>query len=132
MTRLLLTFCFCLGTVASAQDADCADAATQLDLNRCAAAAWEAADARLNDAYRVAIALVKDWDSRLADDERGAADRLREAQRAWITFRDKGCEAEGYAMKGGSAEPMVVLGCMRAVTLDRARQLEDMVAAYGN
>ena len=75
---------------------------------------------------------MKDWDPRLADDDRGAADRLREAQRAWITFRDKGCEAEGYAMKGGSAEPMVVLGCMRAVTLDRARQLEDMVSAYGN
>jgi uncharacterized protein YecT (DUF1311 family) len=32
-------------------------------------------------------------------------------------------------MRGGSAEPLVVFGCLRALTLDRTRQLEAMVAA---
>ena len=55
---------------------------------------------------------------------------MREAQRAWITFRDNACAAEGYAMKGGSAEPLVVYGCMRTLTLERTAHLTSMVEAY--
>jgi uncharacterized protein YecT (DUF1311 family) len=55
---------------------------------------------------------------------------LREAQRAWITFRDKACEAEGFAMRGGSAEPLLVYGCMRQLTEERTGHLTVMVQAY--
>ncbi len=130
--RLHLAFALLLGFPGMPLAQDCAEAMDQATLNACAYADWEAADADLNEAYAQAIALLKGWDANLPADEQGGAAALREAQRAWITFRDKACEAEGYAMKGGSAEPLLVYGCMRQVTEDRARQLWAMVEAYSD
>ena len=120
----------CLSLPVSAQDVDCSSAMAQQDLNQCAYQDWEAADVELNAVYREAMVLMEIWDRNLPQDEVGAAKTLKEAQRAWITFRDKACEAEGYAMKGGSAEPLLVYGCMRQLTQDRTAQLFAMVEAY--
>ncbi|RYI26210.1 MAG: DUF1311 domain-containing protein [Acetobacteraceae bacterium] len=117
---------------AAAQDVDCANAVTQMDMNQCAYDDWEAADADLNSAYARAMDVMKTWDADLPEAEQGGAAALKDAQRAWITFRDKACEAEGYAMKGGSAEPLLVYGCMRQLTEDRTSQLDAMVQAYAN
>jgi uncharacterized protein YecT (DUF1311 family) len=132
MFRPICTMLLCIaGNTASAQDIDCATAEAQQDLNQCAYADWEAADADLNTVYQAAIAMLEQWDADLPSDEKGGADALREAQRAWITFRDKTCEAEGYAMKGGSAEPLLIYGCMRLVTEERAAHLQGMVEGFG-
>jgi uncharacterized protein YecT (DUF1311 family) len=122
----------CLTLPAAAQEVDCANAMAQQDLNQCAYADWEAADAELNNAYRNAIVHLKEWDASLPQDEQGGAAALKEAQRAWITFRDKACEAEGYAMKGGSAEPLLIYGCMRQLTEERTDHLAGMVEAFAN
>lgn len=124
---LSLALCLSAGP-AFAQD--CADAMTQSELNQCAFEGWEVADAQLNEAYQAAMALLKSWDADLSEDERGGALALREAQRAWITFRDRACAAEGYAMKGGSAEPLLIYGCMRQLTEERTAHLSAMVDAY--
>lgn len=129
MIRPLVVFA-CLALPAAAQEVDCANAMAQVDLNACAYADWEAADAGLKAAYQQAMALLEDWDANLPEEEQGGAETLREAQRAWITFRDKACEAEGYAMKGGSAEPLLVYGCMRVLTSERTGHLTSMVEAY--
>jgi uncharacterized protein YecT (DUF1311 family) len=131
MFRPLLALA-CLALPSAAQDIDCANAMAQMELNQCAYDAWEAADVELNDAYTRAMALLKGWDADLPEDEKGGADALKAAQRAWITFRDKACEAEGYAMKGGSAEPLLVYGCMRQLTEERSAQLNGLVDAYEN
>ena len=129
----LLTFCFCLlSTAATAQEIDCGNAVTQMEMNQCAYDDWEAADVDLNAAYRRAMTLLKGWDADLPEAEQGGAAALKEAQRAWITFRDKACEVEGYAMKGGSAEPLLVYGCMRQLTEDRTAQLNGLVDSYGS
>lgn len=122
----------CLSLPAVAQDIDCANAMAQAELNLCSYQEWQAADAELNAAYKQAMALLKQWDADLPADEKGAATALKDAQRAWITFRDKACEAEGYAMKGGSAEPLLINGCMRVLTEERTRHLTSMVEAYAN
>ena len=129
----LLTFCFCLlSTAATAQEIDCANAVTQMEMNQCAYDVWEAADADLNAAYKRAMTLLKGWDADLPEAEQGGAAALKDAQRAWVTFRDKACEVEGYAMKGGSAEPLLVYGCMRQLTEDRTAQLNGLVDSYGS
>lgn len=120
----------CLSLPAAAQEIDCANAMAQMELNQCAYDDWEAADAELNDAYQEAMALLRDWDANLPADEQGGAEALLAAQRAWITFRDQACAAEGYAMKGGSAEPLLVYGCMRVLTEERTAHLTGMVDAY--
>lgn len=131
MIRPFLAFA-CLALPAAAQEADCANPVTQMAMNQCAYDAWETADADLNTAYQRAMALMTQWDSDLPEAEKGGAAALKDAQRAWITFRDRACEAEGYAMKGGSAEPLLVYGCMRQLTEDRTGQLDGLVDAYGN
>lgn len=120
----------CLTLPAAAQEVDCANAMAQVDLNACAYQDWEAADAKLNAAYQDAMALLDEWDANLPEAEQGGAQALKEAQRAWITFRDKACEAEGYAFKGGSAEPLLVYGCMRLLTEERTAHLTGMTEAY--
>lgn len=126
-----------LGSVAAlialpalAQDVDCAMAEAQVELTYCAEQDWIAADADLNAAYSVARKLMQGIDADLEASQRGAADYLRDGQRAWVTFRDATCAAEGYAMHGGSAEPMVIYGCRARLTEQRTADLEAMAAEY--
>lgn len=130
--RPLVALLILLAAPSVAQEIDCATAMAQQDLNHCAHADWQVADADLNQAYAAAMDLMRQWDEGLPAEEQGGAAALKEAQRAWITFRDKACAAEGYAMKGGSAEPLLVYGCMARVTEERASHLWAMVQAYGD
>ncbi len=129
-SALLAAFVCLFAMPALAQDPDCQNTMVQYELNICAQLDWQAADSRLNDAYLRAMALMKEWDTGLPAKERGGADALLQAQRAWITFRDNACAAEGYAMKGGSAEPLLVYGCMRQLTEERTGHLLGMVESY--
>ena len=131
MFRPLLAFT-CLALPAAAQEIDCANTMVQMELNQCAYQEWEAADVDLNAAYKRAIGLLQEWDANLPEDEQGGADALKAAQRAWITFRDQACAAEGYAMKGGSAEPLLIYGCMRVLTEERTGHLTGMLDAYAD
>lgn len=114
---------------AFAQDVDCANADTQLAMTYCAEQDWNAADVKLNAAYKSAMAVLKGIDSNLEAADQGAAIALRNAQRAWVPFRDATCDAEGWAYHGGSAEPMVIYACRARVTAARAEELNNMSAA---
>ena len=48
---------------------------------------------------------------------------LRDAQRAWITFRDQQCRYESSAVRGGSAFAMVQSDCLARLTVERTREL---------
>ena len=99
------------GAEASAQD--CSDPQTQLAMNECAHLRYLAADEQLNAEYGHARAVIGD----------SAAGKLREAQRAWIDFRDRACEAEGALYEGGSIRPMVVSECLERLTRRRTDDL---------
>lgn len=113
---------------AAAQDLDCANTMAQQELNACAYQAWEAADAELNAAYKLAIAEMKDMDANMPEDLQGADEALRAAQRAWITYRDANCVVAGFPMRGGSAEPLLIYGCMESMTTQRTAELQDMLS----
>ncbi|CTQ74068.1 lysozyme inhibitor LprI family protein [Roseibium alexandrii] len=115
-----------------AQDVNCKEPQTQLDMTICAKKDWEAADAELNAAYKTAMAAMKQTDSYLSDDLKGAAKTLTTAQRAWIPFRDKACESYGFLARGGSMEPMLVLQCRADLTRQRTSQLKDLTQGLGN
>lgn len=111
----------------AAETPDCANAVAQQDMNICAEMDWQEADVELNAAYRQAIAMMKDMDSYLSPELQGAEDALRTAQRAWIDYRDANCTAAGFPMRGGSAEPLLVYGCLRQMTENRTEELWGMV-----
>lgn len=122
--RLLLALLLVpLPALAQENTVNCAEAVTQVDMTYCADRAWKLADEDLNLAYGFAQAMMKQIDAALPQDQRGAEQALREAQRAWIGFRDAGCKAEGYRAAGGSMQPMVVASCLERVTRARTEEL---------
>ncbi|HEX7821515.1 MAG TPA: lysozyme inhibitor LprI family protein [Sphingobium sp.] len=112
----------------------CNDRVTQLDMNLCARRDFEQVDAALNVQWRKSVALMKDRDKSIADmpgDKRPTySAALLDAQRAWLRFRDAECQVEGYSMRGGSAEPMVISGCLTQLTKTRIQQLKDLEQGY--
>jgi len=114
----------------SAQDPqwNCDNPQAQQEMNYCAARDFERADAELNTEYRRAVAAAQRADHEEAgyrvegDNRPGDEATLREAQRAWLAFRDAHCRLEGYEARGGSMEPMLYSGCL--ATLTRARTAE--------
>lgn len=129
MQKLALTLLFAAMPLAAAAQ-DCDNAVDQQSMNLCAHAEWQAADAELNSAYRQAMDFMKAIDADLPEAEQGAAKALRDAQRAWISFRDLACTAEGYLMQGGSAQPLVISGCMTRLTQERSQSLAELAGQY--
>jgi uncharacterized protein YecT (DUF1311 family) len=112
---------------ARAREYHCRDPQAQLDMNMCAGIDFERADAALNAAWREAIAAARAADreiDRQSDQRPTEEAKLREAQRAWLLFRDAECTVEGYEeARGGSMEPMVYSGCRARLTRERIAQL---------
>jgi uncharacterized protein YecT (DUF1311 family) len=111
---------------ARAREAHCSDAQTQMDMNVCAEIDFERADAALNAAWREAIAAARASDREIdTSDHRPTEEaKMREAQRAWLIFRDAQCTVEGYdEARGGSMEPMIYSGCQARLTRERTAQL---------
>ena len=126
--RLAFALLALLASPVAAQTPDCANPIYQVEINACAEQDWLAADADLNAAYKAARAAMRALDADFAPAERGAEAALRDGQRAWIAFRDGTCAAEGWIMRGGSAEPMLIYGCRARLTRVRAADLWSMQA----
>ncbi|MHB2208980.1 lysozyme inhibitor LprI family protein [Methylobacterium sp. CM6257] len=96
-----------------ARAADPCAASTQMDLNACAATAYDRADAAMNQAYG---RLMKQIGPE-------AKDGLRAAQKAWLPFRDASCALEAMGVEGGSMQPQVRADCLARVTAARVKVL---------
>lgn len=130
-----MIFATLLALAAAAQDPeiDCDNASAQIELNACAYKGFERADAAMNAQWKITAARMKAIDAdfdRSQDNRPGYFDTLLAAQRAWLTYRDKHCASEGYTMRGGSAEPMVISGCQTQLTDARTKQLKDLMEEY--
>lgn len=112
---------------APAQEVDCANAMTQRDMNLCAARAYDAADAELNRVWRAVITELRRWDQYLPEGAAPAEETMRQAQRAWIPFRDAACEAESYMARGGSMQPLLRFGCLVRLTERRTEDLRGIL-----
>ncbi len=111
---------------------NCKDPKTQTEINICAGLDYKAADAELNISYKTAIAQMKDMDTNLPPELKGAEKTLREAQRAWIPYRDKACESYGFMARGGSMESMLVGNCLADLTRNRIKELKAIAGGLAN
>ncbi|WP_230969234.1 lysozyme inhibitor LprI family protein [Nitrogeniibacter aestuarii] len=101
----------------------CVTQANTQEMNACARQQLDAADARLNEAYTALKAALP------AENTPGVAGpsprlALRDAQRAWITFRDADCAAQAQLYAGGSIVTLIHLGCLQQRTEQRTRELQ--------
>ncbi|WP_137154698.1 lysozyme inhibitor LprI family protein [Rhizobium sp. FKL33] len=124
---------------ALAQDApnvDCDNAQTQMEMNYCAEQDYDDADAALNKAYKAAMASQKKMDADIEEsmgaDSTGAAAALKKAQRAWIDYRDGQCEGVGFQARGGTMEPMLMMGCKAELSRARAKELNELAKGMEN
>ena len=112
---------------------DCKDPQTQSDMNICSGLAFKAADAVMTSAYEIVVARMKKMDKgfdRTYDSRPGYYQALLDSQRAWLKFRDSYCVVEGYYVRGGTMEPMVVSGCYEQLTKQRTEQLRELDKMY--
>lgn len=107
-----------------AASVDCTDPQMQMEITACAQRDWQEQDDRLNAEYKQAMARAKDFDDGLYGPNDGAAAALKAAQKAWVTYRDRSCEAETFPLKGGTAEGEALFTCLSALTATRADELE--------
>jgi uncharacterized protein YecT (DUF1311 family) len=84
----------------------------------CERAEWRRQDQALNDAY-------KQLDAKL-DDKRKA--KLRNAQRAWLTFRNGQCAYETSGEAGGTIAPVLEASCLKRLTEARVEDLRRMLS----
>ncbi|MCR9135505.1 MAG: lysozyme inhibitor LprI family protein [Alphaproteobacteria bacterium] len=124
LTGLFLAFSSSPGL---AQDINCNSPQTQLDMNICAQRDFEKADAVLNSEYAKARDYMKSLDENLSANSQGAAKALLDAQRAWITYRDLACAADGFVVKGGTMEPMIISTCKARLTRQRIGDLRQLI-----
>lgn len=106
-----------------AQSLNCTAPGTQAELTGCAAQAHAASDAFLNQAWRKAMDAARAQDAYLRAGDVPSAQMLRDAQRAWITYRDQACDAESTIARGGSMQNMLVYICLERLTRRRTEDL---------
>ena len=117
---LLLTAGFLLPSKASnisvqvAQQPNCKNPQTTLDMNVCSTLEFEAADSKLNQVYQQLQAKISSRQKQ----------KLTAAQRTWITFRDQNCEYAKGQFEGGTLAASTYGYCRARVTQDRIKDLE--------
>ena len=119
-----LALCLLAAICCSAQEQKkpdpCENAQTTVEMRDCAGKEYEAADAALNKVYQQLMSTLSDEGHRTV---------LKEAQLAWIKFRDANCDFESYLNRGGTIYPIVNAGCRTGMTANRTRELEQMLKA---
>lgn len=91
-----------------------AQAQSQAEMNTQADRDFARADKQLNAAYAALLATIS------ADGKTS----LRDAERAWLAFRDKECAFESLGSAGGSVQPMVIAQCRQRLTEARIKDIE--------
>jgi uncharacterized protein YecT (DUF1311 family) len=98
--------------------AACDNPRNQQELNNCATDRHAVADKALNQGYAAYL-------QRLSGIQRK---QFRQAQSAWIKFRDASCAFESSGVEKGSAHPMVHRQCLAAKTEERVQQIQALTS----
>ena len=89
-------------------------AQTQATMNAQARADFEKADAELNKTYEALLAKLPDTEGKK---------KLKDSQRAWLTFRDAEAAFAVDEVRGGSMAPTIRYATMTELTEQRIKQL---------
>ena len=121
VARVLLVICIAISATLTVSPREepaarelCAEATTTAEMRLCLNEQYKSADEQLNRAYRQAMGQLSE--ARQA--------KLKEAQRAWIPFRDKTAEFEASEVEGGTMYPLVYLSALISMTEKRTSELE--------
>jgi uncharacterized protein YecT (DUF1311 family) len=111
MRRVLPLLLFSLVTAGGAA-AQCKDAMSTRDMEDCASSEYKRADTELNRVYQETLKKLQ-------------PQLLREAQRAWLAYRDAHCDAQYRLYTGGSIAPVILAQCRATLTAQRAKEIRE-------
>lgn len=122
--RIPMKYAFLLAVLflPAAAFGQCKDAVSTKDMQDCVDAEWKKADAELNHTYQETLKKLKP----------DAADLLKKAQRAWITYRDAHCDAEYKMWQGGTAAGVALVQCRATLTQRRTKEIQETYSPNGN
>ncbi len=115
----------CLGQ-ASGQCQDQPGGSTTIGITECILAETAEWDAILNEEYRATQQANEAADTGGQSSVMDRSDALRDAQRAWIAFRDADCGARYAMWQDGTIRTIVGANCQMTMTAQRAIDLRDM------
>jgi len=95
----------------------CANPQTQFEMTQCAGKNYQAADAVLNQVYQRLVSM-------LSNEEKV---QLKEAQTAWLKYRDLNCDFVADQFKGGTMRPMIYADCLADMTRKRTTELRTQI-----
>lgn len=113
---------------------DAPDGQTTVGMGMCLRAETADWDARLNEAYGLAMKDATEGDASVAEYDSAAepvAPILRQAQRNWIGYRDQSCIYESKRFYGGSAGGPAAGQCMLELTAAQALRLQVVARGWG-
>src|SRR5690349_4989297 len=113
----LLILCTAIFSQNQKEKDPCAEAQSQAEMNMCWGKEYKAADAKLNKTYQ-------DFISKLEESEKV---QLKNAQLAWLKYRDANCEFVADQYKGGTMRPMILAICLADVTNARVNELKSQI-----
>jgi uncharacterized protein YecT (DUF1311 family) len=103
---------------------DCDKATSTPELNQCADAALQAADAKLNAMYQKALVVIRKAGGEKPYDRKSWEDALKVSQRAWLAYRDADCDGlVPMSWGGGTGTTSAVLWCKTEKTETRTKEL---------
>ena len=100
-----------------APDDLCAEAMTQAAMRACLNARYQEVDGALNQVYKQLVAQLSPTQKT----------KLRQAQRAWITFRDASAAFAASMAEGGSLAPTLSLAELVSVTEARVAAMQEIL-----
>jgi uncharacterized protein YecT (DUF1311 family) len=109
---------------------ECNPEGNQAEMNQCAKDDFDKADKALNKTYQELVSKIKT--------QGGDVIPLRDAQRAWIKFRDAelammfACESDDIRLCWGSMYPLLYFGEKSSLTEDRTEALQGYIDAGMN
>ncbi len=122
MKRFVLLLLVAASTAFAAEPAasqdSCASAATQTELNQCADAELQKADAALSD-------FTASYQERLSSEQLSL---FQQAQAAWEQFRRASCQFEVSGAVGGSIYSMAFNNCLASKARERLEELEKLAS----
>jgi uncharacterized protein YecT (DUF1311 family) len=110
--------------VAPAHAEDCSNAQTQADMNQCAGRNYKAADRILNLVYQQVLAKARESDRNGSGGDYSYETALRNAQRAWIAYRDADCAPPPREL-AGTISAMEQADCLTQKTIQRTKELNE-------
>ena len=104
-----------LSTSLSAFALDCKNAVTDYDMRECEGIRLKAADDSLNKNYAELRTIL----------DAGSKNEIKQAQLAWIAFRDAECVFSSDVNKGGTLGRLSEMSCLTRLTKKRASELKN-------